>query len=56
MRTLAQLQLRKPKKNGFSCPPHPLQVLTYIILLYQALVSLVCIGPLVTVDMRVRSK
>jgi len=53
MRTLAELQNKKTKRNGCTCPPHPLQLLTYLILTYQFAVTCTLIAPLLSSDSRV---
>lgn len=45
-RTFSELQRRKVKRNGCGWPPHPLQVMTYLVVAYQVLVSALCMGPL----------
>jgi hypothetical protein len=54
MRTFAELQRRRVKRNGLSCPPHPLQAVAYLVMLNQALVSATCIGPLIGDSLAVR--
>jgi hypothetical protein len=46
MRTFAELQRLRVKRNGCSLPPHPLQAVAYLVVVSQGLVSATCMGPL----------
>ena len=46
MRTFAELQRLRVKRNGCSWPPHPLQAVACLVVVSQALVSATCMGPL----------
>ena len=55
MRTFAELQRRPVHSNGFACPPNPLQVVTYLVMLTQACVSAACLAALLPDNLRVTS-
>lgn len=53
MRTYPELEKKRVKKNGFYWPPHVLQVTAYLVLSYQLLVTLLCMGPVFGPETRI---
>lgn len=47
MRTYPEFECRPVKHHGCICPFHPYQISAYVVLLYQFLVTFLCMGPAV---------